>query len=110
MFLNGDRARRQTARDQFPEASMKKAAWRQIAAVLDTTVMNTRASYPLPHRRPGCDQDVVPVVLSTGGTLHKEFFQLLKDLVPDAGARDALLINISIALVRARAKAYPVAA
>jgi hypothetical protein len=110
VFLNGDRARRQTARDQFPEASMKKAAWRQIAAVLDTTVMNTRASYPLPHRRPGCDQDVVPVVLSTGGTLHKEFFQLLKDLVPDAGARDALLINISIALVRARAKAYPVAA
>ena len=110
VFLNGDRARRQTARDQFPEASMKKAAWRQIAAVLDTTVMNTRASYPLPHRRPGCDQDVVPVVLSTGGTLHKEFFQLLKDLVPDAGARDALLINISIALVRARARAYPVAA
>ena len=45
-----------------------------------------------------------PLVISSGGTLHKKFYQYIKAMIPDQQARRGLCTDVSIALVRARAE------
>jgi hypothetical protein len=45
-----------------------------------------------------------PLVFSSGGTLHKEFFEYLKAMIQDPQVRSNLCTDVSIALVRARAE------
>ena len=47
---------------------------------------------------------LLPLVISSGGTLHKKFYQYLKAMIPDQQARRGLCTDVSIALVRARAE------
>ena len=45
-----------------------------------------------------------PLVISSGGTLHKEFYKYMKAMIPDPQVRSNLCTDVSIALVRARAE------
>jgi hypothetical protein len=45
-----------------------------------------------------------PLVISSGGTIHKKFYEYLKAMIPDPQARSNLCTDISIALVRTRAE------
>jgi hypothetical protein len=45
-----------------------------------------------------------PLVISSVGTLHKEFYEYLKAMIPDPKVRSNLCTDVSIALVRARAE------
>ena len=47
---------------------------------------------------------LLPLVISSGGTLHKTFYEYLKAMIPDQQARRGLCTDVSIALVRARAE------
>jgi hypothetical protein len=47
---------------------------------------------------------LLPLVISSGGTLHKKFYEYLKAMIPDQQARRGLCMDASIALVRARAE------
>ena len=49
---------------------------------------------------------VTPLLISTGGTLHKTTYQFLKKLIPDSDQRRWLLTDIAIILARARAQIY----
>jgi hypothetical protein len=49
-----------------------------------------------------------PLVISSGGTLHKKFYVYLKAMIPDQQARRGLCTDVSIALVRARAELFMV--
>ena len=50
-------------------------------------------------------QRVVPCVISAGGFLHHTFLAMLVDLL-DAGTRKKLFVDISLALIKARAMVY----
>jgi hypothetical protein len=50
-------------------------------------------------------QRVVPCVISAGGFLHHTFLAMLVDLL-DAGTRKKLFVDISLALIKARAQVY----
>lgn len=79
-----------------------KSGWGQIAAALEVAAQATRNHYaPLDAPQP-----VVPIVISSGGTLHREAYQCLRDLLPGSEERRRLIVDISIALVRARANVY----
>jgi hypothetical protein len=47
---------------------------------------------------------LLPLVISSGGTLHKKFYEYLKAMLPNPQARSNLCTDVSIALVRARAE------
>lgn len=86
-----------------PGEEQKRICYAQLAAALNKAVEdknNHYANLPLPH------PNVVPLVMSSGGTLHKGFHLFLKDLQPDALIRRQLLIDVSLALIRARARTY----
>ena len=50
-------------------------------------------------------QRVVPCVISAGGFLHHTFVAMIYDLL-DFGTRQKLFIDISLALIKARAQVY----
>lgn len=82
--------------------TLEHYSYAQIAAALDVAHQQCVASYAalaLP-------QPVVPIVVSSGGTMHRECYAFIKTLVPDAYKRRMLRVDISLALVRARAQAY----
>ena len=86
-----------------PGDEQKRLCYAQLAAALNKAVEdknNHYANLPLPH------PNVVPLVMSSGGTLQKGFHLFLKDIQPDALIRRQLLIDISLALIRARARTY----
>ena len=49
---------------------------------------------------------VTPLLISTGGTLHKTTYKFFKKLIPDSDQRRWLLTDIAIILARARAQIY----
>jgi hypothetical protein len=53
---------------------------------------------------------LLPLVISSGGTLHKKFYEYLKAMIPDPQVRSNLCTDVSIALVRARAEMLSVLA
>jgi hypothetical protein len=85
-----------------PHPVSRRSAWAAIGASLEFCAHESRTHYahiPTP-------QPVVPLVISSGGTLHKDFHKFLKVVVAKHLLPN-LYIDFSLALVRARAEAYP---
>ena len=49
---------------------------------------------------------IVPLLVSTGGTLHSTYKKFLKDALPNADLRNGLMMDMSIYLARRRAQLY----
>ena len=84
---------------QLPHLKVARA---QIEAVLTkaaTTCRNNYAPAALP-------QPVCPLVISSGGTLQKEMYNFLKSFEADGVKRRHLMIDISVLLLKARARTY----
>jgi hypothetical protein len=91
--------------DLMPQDALpfcRRQAWAQIEAALELTAQRCRQSYA----NVATPQAVIPVVISTGGSLHREATQMIKTLLPDGEQRRRLRIEISIVLLRARAYSY----
>jgi len=84
------------------EGDQRQCGWLQLAASLEVAATQKRNHYS--GLAPS--QTVVPIVISSGGTLHKEAYKFFMDMFPDAEVRSNLYADISIALVRGRASAY----
>ncbi len=102
-------ARRHEAQDQTAEEApdtqypvAQRRAWNGINAVLNACRDRCRQEYAGLHLPP---PGVVPIVISSAGTLQTDFRTAIKALVP-AHARNNLFIDISLCLLRARATAY----
>jgi hypothetical protein len=84
------------------DGGLKRLCVAQVNAALDKAVSDKNLHYeqmpPHPH--------VIPLVMSSGGTLHKGFHLFLKDVQPDAMVRRQFLIDVSLSLIRARAATY----
>jgi hypothetical protein len=81
---------------------LKRLCQAQIAASLGIAEQECLASYaPLQLA-----QQVLPVVLSSGGTLDKHFHELVRHLIPESSKRSRLIMDISLCLVRTRAQTY----
>ena len=99
-----------TARDQVVRTDgmgLTRYSYNQIAAALEVAhrecVLHYDAIQPQPM------QQVVPLVISSGGTMHKDFVHFLNGMVPNAHKRRQVHIDMALALVRARAQAYDMA-
>lgn len=80
----------------------RRTAYRDIQVALGVAVQQKAAHYANAHP----DHPVTALVISSGGTFHATFHTLLKTLVPDPDERRSLFIDMSVALVRARAVCY----
>lgn len=80
----------------------RSEAWREIGWALDVAVVDCRRQYA----RLNLMNPVAPLVISSGGSLHWQSYALIKDLIPDPKARRGLYIDLSLILVRARARVY----
>ena len=78
--------------------------WAQIAASLEFKAQETRNHYTA--MVPAPPQPVMPLVMSSGGTLHQQAYGFFKELIRNPEKRSNVLMDISIALVRGRAQAY----
>ena len=88
-----------------PEVSnqpLRSIAWREIEWALAYEARKCNQHYGQFH----LPMPVIPFVISSGGTLDKTSFELLKGLIPEKDDRRELYTNMSIALVRARTRAY----
>jgi hypothetical protein len=82
--------------------SAQREARNDIAVALDFAHAACISSYEavnLPQR-------IYPLVISSGGTMHKGMIQFIKELIPDKKSRRQLIIDISFSLIRARATAF----
>ena len=88
--------------DDQPVPDPRRPGWAQIEATLEFTAREKHNHYAhlVTH------QPVLPIVMTSGGTLHKDAHKLLKDMFPSSDVRSRVRIDISLALVRGRAKAY----
>lgn len=82
---------------------LSKKGWAQVEAALEVAAQAKRTHYAQLESV----QPVFPLVISSGGTLHREAYKCLRELIPLAAERRTLLVDISIALVRARTNIYP---
>ena len=73
----------------------------EIEAALQLGVESKLRTY---HEAIGQGARLLPLVISSGGTLHKQFYEYLKAMIPGPQARSNLCTDVSIALVRARAE------
>ena len=73
----------------------------EIEAALQLGVDTKHRTY---QEAMGQGAKLLPLVISSGGTLHKKFYEYLKAMIPDPQARSNLCTDVSIALVRARAE------
>lgn len=73
-----------------------------IAASLDVKYNLTRVDYR--HVRPHVE--VEPMVISTGGTYHKSFYNFIKTVINDPEDRHNYYLNTSVILARVRGTAY----
>ena len=90
--------------DPYPDPvpDPRRPGWAQIEATLEFAAREKRNHYAhlVTH------QAVLPIVMTSGGTLHKDAHKLLKDMFPSSDVRSRVRMDISLALVRGRAKAY----
>ena len=82
--------------------SYRRAAWVQIAAALEVMVTQCRTQYRGLEMVP----EVVPLVVSSGGALHRDMVRFMKRMLPDPDARRQLRVDMSLALLRGRAGGY----
>ena len=88
---------------QLANPNHNQRAWAQLNAALDKEAADCRASYA----NAGTSQPIMPLIMSTGGTLHKDFKTLITDLIPAGPLRTKFYIEASLTLVRSRALTYP---
>ena len=88
-----------TRSDKHPENLRR--GWNAIAAVLESTVHKSNKHYDKLH----LEHPVVPIVISSGGTLHKTMHKFVKALGMGQGNlyRETIM-DISVALARRRAE------
>ena len=85
------------------DESITTYTYRQLQAVLDATHQQTINEYANLQLHP----PVVPIVISSGGTLHPTSVQFLKSMFGDPDQRKQLRTRISIVLLRSRAMVFP---
>jgi len=76
---------------------------REIHAALEVGVRQKKQTYAYAATQ---GKKVTPLLLSTGGTLHKTTYHFLKKIIPDSSQRRWLQTDIAIILARARAQIY----
>ncbi len=87
------------------DEDLRKFCYNHIEAALSKAVSDKNTHYK--HIR--CTELVTPLVISSGGTLHKDFHMFLKEIQPNGTYRHPLMVDISLALIRARACTYVLA-
>ena len=92
-------ARLQPGQENDP---IRTRVWREINAALEVAVKRKNQHYHDQHVR------VVPLVISSGGTLEPRFVNFLKEWVTDPKALRKFIVDVSIVLVRTRAFSYTV--
>ena len=92
-------ARRLPGQENDP---IRTRIWREIAAALEVAAKRKNQHYHDQHVR------VVPLVISSGGTLEPRFVNFLKERVTDRKVLRKFVIDVSIVLVRTRAFSYTV--
>jgi len=50
--------------------------------------------------------NIVPLIVSTGGTLHTEYSKFIKEAFPNDDLRNGLMMDMSVYLARRRAQLY----
>ena len=89
------------ATDAAPSPTIARQTWTVINDALQRTTNEAARSYG-----PGAARvSVTPLVISSGGTLHRTFFQLLKTRI-SGSVRPRVLTDISITLLQARIAGY----
>jgi hypothetical protein len=90
-------ARLQPGQENDP---IRTRVWREINAALEVGVKRKNQHYHDQHVR------VVPLVISSGGTLEPRFVNFLKEWVTDPKALRKFIVDVSIVLVLTRAFSY----
>jgi hypothetical protein len=100
-----ENARRQAETQAVQEGvqDVLKLKRRQLQAALQVGVDYKANKYAAAARN---GIKVTPLLISSGGTMHKTMFKALKKIIPDGNQRRWLLLDIAISLVRGRAQVY----
>jgi hypothetical protein len=98
------RTRRTTSQPEVDE-DIRKSCYNNIEAALNKAVSDKNTHYQ--HIR--CTDTITPLVISSGGTLHRDFHLFLKEIQPNGHLRHPLIVDISLVLIRARACTYVLA-
>ena len=93
-------AARAAALAAFDGDNLRTGVWKQLAAAIRVGVHLKNQHY---H---ALNVQVVPLVISSGGTLDVDFDNFLKTYVPVARMRADFVMDVSVALVRFRAWMY----
>ena len=80
-----------------------KKEFKTFQAALQIGVDSKRTKYAEAARN---GIKVTPLLISSGGTMHKIMYKALKTIFPDGNQRRWLLLDIAISLVRGRAQVY----
>ena len=94
------------ARQQVPQPGEEVSAWQHARAHINASLQVAWTDCELSYAALNLEPTVRPLVISSGGTLHKDMHQLLQTVAPSADRRRKVLIDISIALLRARGVSY----
>ena len=100
-----DTSHRRPDEDEAPGEAQMKACYAFIERALSKGVHDKNHHYA----RANLSFPVTPLVMSSGGTLHKDFHLFLKETQHLGILRRSILIDMSLALVRARASTYVLA-
>ena len=85
-----------------PTEDLRKHCYNHIERALNKSVDDKNTHY----RNLRLQDKVSPLVISTGGTLHKDFHLFLKEIQPNGNHRHPLMVDISLILLRARSCTY----
>lgn len=75
----------------------------RIQAALEVGLKQKKANYV---EATAAGIKVTPLLVSTGGTMHKDMHKFIKRLLPDSIVRRKVLTDIAVALARGRANLY----
>ena len=100
-----DTSHRMPDEDEAPGEAQRKACYTFIENALSKGVHDKNHHYT----RVNATFPITPLVMSSGGTLHKDFYLFLKETQHLGIMRRSILIDMSLALVRARASTYVLA-
>jgi hypothetical protein len=86
------------ARQAVPRGEDGSGVYKQMQISVELAAVECIAGYE--------NTTVVPLVISAGGFLHKKFYEFLKEFEPEAVDRAGIFIDISLILLRGRARLY----
>ena len=91
-----------TARQGIPRGENGAGVFKQMQVCVEVSAAECIAGYANVQGQ----QAVVPLVISAGGFLHKKFYEFLKELEPEAMDRARIFVDISLILLRGRARLF----